>query len=38
MDLTHSPGLSESFEVDGKVFKVSSQPRDILFKNNIHKE
>ena len=25
-------GLSESFEIDGLVVKVSSQSRDILFK------
>ena len=26
-----STGLSESFELDGRVVKVSAQPRDILF-------
>ena len=31
-------GLSESFEVDGWVVKVSSQSRDIFLKNAIHKE
>ena len=25
-------GLSESFEVDGRVVKISGQSRDILFK------
>ena len=28
----NATGLSESFEVDGLVVKVSSQSRDILFK------
>ena len=31
-------GLSERFEVDGWVIKVSGQSRDILFKIAIHKE
>ena len=34
----NGPGLSESFEVDGNVVKVSRQPRGILFKNAIRKE
>ena len=29
---SYKAGLSESFEVDGWVVKVSGQPRDILFK------
>ena len=31
-------GLSESFEVDSWVVKVSSQSRDILFQRAIRKE
>jgi len=31
-------GLSESFEVEGWVVKVSSQSRDILFEITTHKE
>ena len=31
-------GLSESFAVDSRVVKVSSQSRDILFKKAIRKE
>ena len=35
---SYTTGLSESFEVDGRVIKGSSQSRDILFKNAIRKE
>ena len=33
-DYQIGPGLSESFEVDSCVVKVSSQSRDILFKKH----
>ena len=36
--VTELVGLSESFEVDGWVIKVSGQSRDILFKTAICKE
>ena len=32
LDSLVTPGLSESFDVDGWVVKVNSQSRDILFK------
>ena len=36
--LLKTEGLSESFEVDSWIVKVSGQSRGFLFKNAIHKE